>query len=324
MYTTAPRAHDGLGREVPSEKEVLGWFDSLSNWGRWGEDDQLGTLNLITPDVRREAAKLVREGVRVSCSWDLEPSPNGPVHRFMATTGEGLADEHRVEKTAHGSARLAAAGEYVGLQFHRRTVTHVDALGHMFWDRRMYNGRPAELVTASLGATELDITAARDGVFTRGVLLDIPPVRAVEWLEVGEGVFPEDLEAAEERSGVRVREGDAVLLRTGYGPRREVRPPAEGQPGWHAATLPWLHERGVAVAGCDTALDVMPSGYSEITLPLHVVGIAGMGLWTIDNCDLERLAAVCEELGRWDFLFGFDPLRVVGGTGSPVNPVATF
>jgi kynurenine formamidase len=313
--------------DVPAETEVIGWFDSLSNWGRWGDADELGTLNLITPAVRREAAQLVREGIRVSCGWNLEPATAGPVQRFMDTSGEGLADEHRVQATSHGSTRTASAGEYLGIRYHGGVVTHVDALSHMFWDRRMYNGKPAELVTVSLGATTLDITAARDGVFTRGVLMDIPPVRGVDWLDGGDGVFPEDLEAAEERTGIRVREGDAVLLRTGYARRRRELGPAtlsEGLPGWHAATLPWLHERGVAVAAADTAMDVIPSGYSEITLPLHVVGIVAMGLWTIDNCELERLAATCAELERWEFLFSFEPLRIVGGTGSPINPVATF
>ncbi|ATY16326.1 hypothetical protein CU254_12805 [Amycolatopsis sp. AA4] len=316
---------------MPLESEVLDWFDTLSNWGRWGDDDQRGTLNLITPEVRRRAARLVREGIRVSCSRDIESSWAGPMHRFMSATGQGLTEHNRVLpppiKYHEGDGHRGAwAGEHISLPVHYQT--HVDALCHMFWDGRMYNGKSAALVTSERGATVNDITAARDGVFTRGVLLDIAATRGVKWLEPGDGVFPEDLEAAEERVGLRVSEGDALLLRTGNGRRMRTGGSRgsddAGQAGFHAACLPWLHERGIAVTATDTAHDVLPSGYDVIPLPLHYIGIAAMGLCTIDNADFEEVASICVELDRWDFLFTFDPLRIVGGTGSPVNVVATF
>jgi kynurenine formamidase len=318
--------------KVPAESDVLAWFDSLSNWGRWGDDDELGTLNLISPEVRRRAAQQVREGRRVSCGRNVEPGLDGPVHRFMDGTGEGLADEHRVtspHSLEYGTGRFAGASEYIGMMFHGRDVTHLDALSHIFWDRRMYNGRAAELVTSSLGATANDVTAAGEGVFTRGVLLDVAAALGIDWLESGEGVFPWDLEAAELQMDVRVEEGDAMLVRTGHGRRRREAGPARalsegGQPGLHAASLPWLRERGVSLLGCDAATEVVPSGYTEMPLPVHVIGIAAMGLWLVDNLDLEELAATCARLGRWEFLFTLDPLRIVGCTGSPVNPVATF
>jgi kynurenine formamidase len=322
--------------DAPSEDEVLGYHKSLSNWGRWGTDDQLGTINLITPEKRRAAASLVTEGINVSCAWDLSTMPQvgdmfGPVQRHMLMTGEGLNDEHRVVPLhpvpGMDMSRQAGAAEYFGCVFHGVTITHIDALSHMFWDGTAYNGVPGALVNAMFGATSLAVTALRDGISTRGVLLDIPAARGVDWLEPATGVFPEDLEAAEAAQGVRVEEGDVVLLRTGYArQKRETGPipPHEGQAGWHAASLPWLHERGAAAIGCDTGQDVVPSGYMTIGLPVHCVGMVAMGLTLIDNCDLEELSATCARLGRYEFFLTLAPLRLEGGTGSPVNPIATF
>ena len=319
---------------APSQDEVLGYFDSLSNWGRWGPDDELGTLNLVGPAKRREAAGLVEEGVSVSCAWDVDTatSPDqvfGAPQRFMLATGEGLADPDRVLPAGTTRpARHAGAAEYLGLAFHGYSVTHLDGLSHYFWDGRMYNGRPAAAVTAAAGATAHAVTAARHGIVSRGVLLDVAAARGGRWLEPGEAAFPADLEAAESRQDVQVGEGDVVLLRTGYGAKRRERGPdapgAVGRAGWHAACLPWLHRRGVAAIGADTAQDVHPSGYDELRSPVHAVGIVAMGLWLLDNCDLEDLAATCARLGRNEFHFAVAPLRVVGGTGSPVNPIATF
>ena len=322
--------------DAPPEDEVLGYFDTLSNWGRWGPDDQLGTLNLITPEVRRRAASLVTEGITVSCAWDLSPMPQvgdmfGPVQRHMVMSGEGLADEHRV-MAPHpvpgiDMSRQAGAAEYFGCVFHGVNITHVDALSHMFWDRKSYNGKPAELVSTMFGATNLAVTGMQDGIVTRGILMDVPASRGVDWLEPGTGVFPEDLESAEAAHGVRVEEGDVVLLRTGYGRMKRERgpvPPHDGQAGWTGAALPWLHERGVSAIGADTAQDVVPSGYTQVGLPVHAVGMVAMGLCLIDNCDLEALSATCARLGRYEFHFTLAPLRLEGGTGSPANPIATF
>lgn len=322
---------------LPTEREVLGYLDSLSNWGRWGADDQLGTLNLITPEVRRQAAALVRTGTNVSLARDLAPvaqpgDATAPPQRYMVFTGEGLADPHRVAQHPAGreadSDRVHGAAEYIGMVFHGFAVTHVDALSHVFWDRSMYNGKPPELVNSLLGATSHAVTVAGDGIVTRGVLLDVAAARGVDWLAPGTGVTPTDLELAEARQGVRVRPGDAVLLRTGNGlARRRIGPQdpnVRGQAGWHAAALPWLHERGAALIGCDTGSDVLPCEYPELSMPVHVVGIVAMGLWLADNLDLEAAAATAERLRRWEFLFALAPLRLVGGTGSPANPIAVF
>jgi kynurenine formamidase len=314
---------------LPTEEEVLGYMKSLSNWGRWGADDELGTLNLVTPTKRKQAAALVKEGLTVSCAWDIEnvAQPDhafGTPQRFMVMSGEGLHDPQRLAPPG----RMAGALEYIGLVFHGYAVTHVDGLCHIFWDRQMYNGRPASNVTTMGGATTEAITVLRDGVMTRGVLLDVAAAKGVPWLEPGYGVTPEDLELAEKRQGVRVEEGDVVLLRTGYGRKKrdEGRDPLPNVPfaGWHAASTPWLHARGAAMIGCDTAQDMHPAPYAAMPLPVHTVGLVAMGLWLIDNCDFEPLAATCERLRRWEFQFVLAPLRVVGGTGSPANPLAIF
>jgi kynurenine formamidase len=145
-------------------------------------------------------------------------------------------------------------------------------------------------------------------------------------LEPGQGVFPDDLEEAERRQGVRVRSGDAVLLRTGYGRVRHEGGAAAGfrQAGWHASCLPWLQEREVALIGADTPQEVQPSGYEEVLMPVHAVGLVAMGLWLLDNCDLEACVTTAAELGQWDFHLAVAPVRFAGTSGSPVNPIATF
>lgn len=301
----------------PTESEILSWFDRLSNWGRWGADDELGTLNLVTPAVRRRAAASVRDGLSVSCAHEM------------------LTGVHNVESTltavaiAPGMRMGFATEEISALTVHGYVTTHLDALSHIFWDGKMYNGRSAEILAGG-GANALPITVARRGVITRGVLLDVAAAKGVDWLEPGQGVWPEDLEAAEARQGVRVEAGDAVLLRTGFGrylSEMGPNPPANlgsAHPGWHAASLPWLRDRDVAMIGCDSATDAMPSGYRNVPLPVHTVGIVAMGLWLIDNCDLEEVAGVAASSGRWEFQLSVCPLALSGLTSSPVNPIATF
>lgn len=312
---------------VPREDEVLAYFETLSNRGRWGADDQLGTLNLVTPATRREAAALVTEGTAVSCAWDIQsvadPDPaSGRPMRIMLGSGENPAE-------MEPGGRASFALDFLGVAYHGFSVTHLDGLCHAFWDKQMYNGIPAAKVTDREGATELSIHALQAGVATRGVLLDVAALKDTAWLEPGEAVFPEDLEAAEDRQGVRVQEGDALLLRTGWGRRKREpksnRPSTAGAyPGWHAACLPWFRERGVAMIGADTGNDAYPSGYDSLAHPIHSIGMVAMGLWHIDNCDLEELASACERLQRSAFHFSLAPLRWVGATGCPVNPIAEF
>lgn len=318
----------------PTGDEVLRYFDQLSNWGRWGDDDELGTLNLVTPEVRKAAAALVSEGITVSCAWDIETTPQidygRPPQRHMLATGEGLSDPDRVLPAgADSPPRQSGASEYLGIAYHGYAITHIDGLSHIFWDNKLYNGVPAAKVTVAEGATQHAITTLQDGVMTRGVLLDIAASKGQPWLQVDEGVKPDDLEAAEERQGVRVQQGDAVLLRTGYGRKKTEEgrePPASPLAGWHPACMPWLHERGVAMIGADVPQDSHPSGYENhgMRLPVHAIGIVAMGLWLIDNCNLEDVASLCDRLSRYEFQFVLSPLRMQGGTGSPANPLAIF
>jgi kynurenine formamidase len=298
------------------------YFDELSNWGRWGDDDELGCLNYVTADVRQKAAGLVSEGISVSCALDIVSNQQQAddmlttPSRVMLAPGPGDVDLRQ------------GAWEHISMVFHGRNITHIDALAHNAWDGKLYGGRPLRRTVNQLrGARSLSVLAVRDGVTTRGVLLDVARSRAVPYLGPGYRVTPEDLEEAERRQGVRVSSGDAVFLRTGYARhRRDEGPasPADGWAGWDASCLPWLHERQVAVIGSDVNNEASPSGYEGLALPMHCIGITVMGLWLVDNCDLEALGDRCAELGRWAYQLLLCPLRLIGCTGSPVNPIALF
>jgi kynurenine formamidase len=316
-----------MARGAATEAEVLGYLDALSNWGRWGAEDELGTINLITPARRLAAARLVRDGVGVTCArpivTEITPDTTFQVMRFMVDSGEG-----RDTATPERQRERRGAGEFIGMVFHGYTVTHVDTPAHFFWKGRLYNGRSCNLVASREGARVEAVELLRDGVVSRGVLLDVPRARGVPWLAPGEGVLPEDLEAAEEAGGVRVGPGDIVLVRTGYYARRlaegPVNPAVAGSPGPHATLAPWLRERDVAMFGSDTHNDVFPTPYPALGFPFHIVSLVALGLWLIDNMNLEDLARACAARGRWEFLLVVAPLRLRNCTGSPVNPIALF
>ena len=305
------------GAEAPaplSDEEVLGFHQSLSNWGRWGPEDQLGALNHITAEHRAAAAAEVRHGRTVSCARPLAttPGPDNPnpaVHHMTGTHTEG------------------AGGDYIGVAPHGYANSHIDALCHIFHEGRLYNGYSTETVTAH-GALQLGIHHLASGVVGRGVLLDIPAAHGVDGLEPGTAIFPGDLEAAEHAAGLRVGTGDILLVRTGrwrwaqtHGGDWGAR---ERAAGLDASCLPWLHEREVAVLGGDGVSDVHPSRLEVLRLPIHSVAIVAMGLHLLDNLDLEALSAACVEEGRWSFLFTVAPLVIRRGTASPVNPIALF
>lgn len=312
--------------KIPTEKEVLGYFKSLSNWGRWGPKDQLGAPNLITPEKTKRAIATVKEGVRISLSRTISfdsslDSPAPPVH-FMVESGEGWATGDKVS-----SRTFPAATDYFGMIFHGVTITHVDSLAHFFWEGKTYNGFPAHLVSTSLGATFGSVEEAKDGIVTRAVLVDVPMVRNIDWVERGEGVMPGDILAAEERCGFRVEEGDVLLVRTGQLHRRNVEGPVDrsrGSTACQAACLPLFHERGIAMLGSDTGNDINPPQYSRVPSPIHQVGIVAMGMWILDNANLEEVAEACRQRNRWEFMVSIGPLRLHHTTGSPVNPIAIF
>jgi kynurenine formamidase len=312
---------------APSESEVRGYLKTLSNWGRWGSEDELGTINLITPPKRQAAARLVSHGQSVTCArpitTDITPDTTVQPMRFMVDSGEGR-DTVSPERTL----QRRGAAEFIGMVFHGYTITHVDAPSHYFWEGQLYNGRSCNAVTSREGATVNSVEVLRDGVVSRGVLLDVARTRGVRWLEGGVGVMPEDLEAAEQAAGVRVEAGDILLVRTGYYGRRlaegPVHPLQAGTPALHAACCPWLRERGVAMIGTDTHNDVHPAPYPSMGNSFHVVCLVAMGLWLIDNANLEELAQIAARLNRWEFLMTVAPLRLKNVTGSPINPIAVF
>lgn len=313
----------------PSQADVFSFYDKLSNWGRWGQDDQLGTLNLIDAPARKRGAAAVRHGVSVSCSFEVQVDPERLERHFEVrpVNAEDTGPKPPYPPTYFADVHQGSMSERLGFAVHDMRFTHLDALCHQFWDGKMYNGRSADsAVDRTEGATFGAISTAADVMVTRAVLFDIPGLRGVKWLDEGEAVFPEDLEEAEERYGVRVEPGDAVLLRTGIDRRRHETGEFPWPPvaGWHAACLPWFRDRDVAFIGSDGGNDVFPSGYPEIFAPVHTCGLVAMGLWLIDHCDLDACARTAERLGQWDFLLAVCPIRFPGASGSPVNPVATF
>ena len=298
-----------------TQADVDRWMTELSNWGRWGNDDQIGTVHLITAAKRREAASLVKEGYSVSLAHDIETEKaadnSSPFFHTMLSTGahpdgQFVLDEYRV--SYHGYAH-----------------THMDALCHMAWKGKMYNGFPQTDVTEQ-GAKELAVMGYKDGILTRGVLIDIPRLKNLPFLDPGTAIYPADLDAWERKTGVQVMSGDVVFIRTGRWARRRVKGPWDPAQiaGLYASCAKWLKQRDVAMVGSDAATDVMPSRVSGVVQPMHQLLLIAMGTPIFDNCDLEELANAAAARSRWTFLLTAAPLPVPGGTGSPLNPIATF
>jgi kynurenine formamidase len=299
-------------------------FESVKNWGRWGPDDQLGTLNFITPGHVRLAAGLVQSGRRVSLEIPINTvagpdNPNPAIHF--------VSQAHDIDI---GSGGLRFGLDFMGMACHGDCHTHVDALCHISYNGLTYNGHPAQEVLTSKGATSLDIASYGDGVVGRGVLLDIPRFRGVKWLEPGEAVRRAELEACEKAQGVNLGEGDILVFRTGHHRRRlelgawDNGPDGEGKAGLHVDTIPWMHERRLAAFLPDGDGEAIPSCVAGMTYPIHPLQIVAMGMLASDSLQFEDLARACEEEGRYEFMVVGLPLRLPGGTGSPWNPIAIF
>lgn len=315
---------DGNETRVPTEAELDAAFEALSCWGRWGEDDERGLLNLLEPAHRVAAAATVRDGVSISLAHDLGTAPTAenpyPAQHHMLAAGDARDDA--------GIPGYEASRDYVGAHVHGLGVTHIDALCHMFVKGRMYNGRPASDVRSD-GARANDVLVFADGIVGRGVLLDVAATEGVDHLPPNTAITPAQLEATEARQNVRVGRGDVLLVGTGRCAWRAAHggqlDPAAGMAGLHADCLPWLREREIAVLGSDGISDPMPGlGIPNWPFPVHQIGITSMGLHLIDNMALGALAAACAERERWAFLFSLGSIRVPGGTGCPVNPIAVL
>jgi kynurenine formamidase len=304
-----------------SEDTVIGWFDSLSNWNRWGADDEAGTLNLITPERQARALTLPREGVSVSASRMLAPRPSRWVgfeytHR-MNSSGEAAPE--------HGPG---IASDWFGLSFHGFEHTHLDAHSHVFWNGQMYNGRSAALCTTARGALAGGVEPALGGIIGRGLFIDGPAIRGKDWLEPGEGLLPGELDEWLNTHALTPEPGDLLWVRTGRDAAADAGhgydQGAEGSPGLSPACLPWLREKDISVLLSDIANDVRPAPYEQVNSPIHVIGIVAMGMWLVDNAFLESVLAECRRTGRYEFLSVIVPLALRRATGSPVNPLALF
>lgn len=292
----------------------------LRNWGRWGPEDERGTVNLITPERLVAAAQLVRKGKIFDLGIPMDaqgPQPGGgrinPVH-LMSQTGQGQAFP--------GGFHFADDYIFMPLQ----GASQWDALAHVYYDEKLYNGFPADSVGLQ-GAAHDSIDKLAKGIAGRGVLLDIAALKGVEWLDQGYVITPEDLDAAAGRQGVEVKPGDVLLFRTGWRRKflQEKNPTTfmAGEPGIGLACCAWLHDRQVAALCSDNwAIEVLPGELPDVVLPVHMVLIRDMGMTLGEILDFEELAADCAADGVWEFFFCAPPLKVTAAVGSPINPLA--
>ena len=286
-------------------------FQEVSNAGRWGPDDERGTANLITPDKVREAAALVQSGITVSLAHNPMPDEavDNPDAAFNHTMSESLTSD-TYEFTYHGYG-----------------ISHIDSLCHFAYKDMFYNNVPRSASSPEEGCTKNGISNLQQGIVTRGILLDIPRLKGVPYLEPATPIYIEDIEAWEEQAGVTVGSGDVIFIRTGRWARRAAEGPWQvsgNSAGIHASVVRWIHERDVAFVGSDAATDVQPSLVEDVTQPVHTLLIAALGTDIFDNMDLEALAETAAAENRWEFMLTAGPIPVIGGTGSPLNPIAIF
>lgn len=321
---TAPRVHPST--QDPSvmvtPEQMLRWETELSNWGRWGPDDQRGTLNLITPEKTREAARLVRDGVSVSLGHFVTEEEAIDSQTFAPTV-------HRMTAIDPTTGRVRFALDAISFSLHDGQLSHMDALCHYATERDgvqvIFNGYPQNLDQD--GCKDLAVDRMGPGYVTRGVLVDMPLLRGVDWLDPSTPIYVRDLEEWEEFAGVRIGSGDALLVRTGRWAKRAVEGPwnqGRGGAGLHASVLPWLKERGVALLVGDAVNDVQPSGVQGRNRPIHDLTQVFLGLPLVDNGYLEDVAREAESRSRWEFMVSWQISKVPGGTASPFNALATF
>jgi kynurenine formamidase len=292
-------------------------YQRLRRAAAWGPADRRGALNNITPAQVLAAAGEIRLGRTATLAAPIESTvtadnPDPSVHQMTGTGDQ--ADP----------AGLSFAMDRLAINIHGNADSHIDALCHVIYRALLYNDVPADTVTGT-GASELSIEVAKDGIAGRGVLLDIPRLRGVRWLEPGDHVTADDLARAEDAQQVRVGRGDLLFVRVGHRQRRTELGPwdaASARAGLHPAALEFVAERGVAALGSDSNNDTAPSAAEGVDFPVHVLAINAMGLHLLDYLQFEDLARLCDEAGRWSFFCVIAPLRLDRGTGSPINPIA--
>jgi len=309
VFLSTARGQDekfpGPTKMTAAEFDAL--FKKINNWGRWGKDDVMGTMNLITEAKRKQAAALVKTGITVSIAHDLstEESPDNPFPIQQVVAPNFRTDTYF-------------------FRYHGTFITHQDALCHYTYNERIYNDRPLNTKECFPSIEEL-----KNGVVTRGILIDIPRLKGVPYLDPEVAVYTKDIEAWEKMANVKIGPGDAIILRTGRWARRAKVGPwknLDSASGFDVTVAPWVRERDVALAAGDTTVEIhnVPPVVEGQLTPLHTLFINGLGMPIIDDMDPEALAEMCAKLNRWEFMLVIAPLRVPTGTGSPVNPIAIF
>lgn len=307
-----------------NDQDVRALYCRISNWGRWGAEDELGTLNFIEGDERRRALSLAREGCSIGLANPLDtlPSPmnNLPAQHYMVQAADMMPAEGP-----------GVAFDYIGVYPHGQAQSHLDALCHISHNGKIYNGRDRTVIT-SKGARSLAISAVSNGIVGRGVLLDIAGTRGVDFIDQDKPVRASDLEAAEKRAGTTVGKGDIVIYRVGrherraqLGPQCERSPDGKGQlPGIYPDCLEWFHSRQVALIGSDCAHDVLPAPFKEEWIPIHVGTEVYLGMLLLHNLRLDQVLRAAKDYGRNEFCIMLAPLNITGGTASPINPIVLF
>lgn len=300
----------------------------LSNWGRWGKDDRVGTLNHVTPEMIVQAAGLVRKGRVFGMGIPLNghgPQTGlfggrwNPIHTMLATGTDAAAGNQ--DEVNH--IRYADDAIHMPVQ----AATHWDSLGHIFFKDKMYNGHDARNVDCT-GVGELGIEHTRDKMVGRGVLLDVARHRGVNWLSDGEGISNDELDAVAAAQGVEIRPGDFVILRTGQMERCLSEGAWGGYAGGDAPGVKfencyWCQEKQIAAIASDTwGVEVRPNETDEANQPWHWVVIPAMGLTMGEMFFVKELAEDCAQDGVYEFMFSGPPLVITGGTGSMINPLA--
>ncbi len=305
-----------------TQQQLTQWEPTLSNWGRWGPHDQRGTLNLITPAKTRAAAALVKDGVSVTLAHFVTEEEAIDSQTFAPT-------EHWMTRIDPDTGEVLFALDAMSFSMHDGQLSHMDALCHYRTERDgeyvIFNGYPQNLDAE--GCKDLAIDRMGPGYVTRGILVDLPRLRGVDWLDPSTPIYIADLEGWEDYAGVTVGSGDVLLVRTGRWAKREQEGPwdyAGTGAGLHASVLPWLKDRGVAMLVGDAVNDVQPSGVEGIRRPVHQMTQVFIGLPLVDNGYLEDVAREAARLERWEFMVSWQIPKVPGGTAGPFNGLATF
>ena len=303
-----------MERRVPTKEEVLAYLKEDRNWGRWGADDQIGAVNMVTPEKRLSAAGAIRSGRAVSLSREFPktPAPNNP--------SPALHYMKRVERDQD----CGYSADFYGISYHGTCTTHLDALCHVWNEDGMWNGRNPDQAVTMDGAIWGAVDHWKEGIITRGVLLDVPKYRNQPYVTFDDPVHGWELEDVAKEQGVTLEPGDALVVYSGRDKWDQDGNPLWGsdsnrRPGLHASCLKFIRESDCCLLVWDM-MDLTPNGY-DLGWSVHG-SIFAYGIGLLDNALLQPLAEACAEEGRYDFMLTVNPLRVAGGTGSPVNPVA--